>query len=131
MTGLTGEQIEKLSRSLSRALSRSDLEMYVYVSTGDQLYVEYVAEGLPLRKTIFQLLEELENTGATHLFLAKVYKERSRRQDILDMIRRLCPKAAMDLTPEKAGLSLQHGGIANNTRVNLEWIEADIFGGNA
>ena len=26
--------------------------------------------------------------------------------------------------------ALQHGGIANNTRVNLEWVEADVFGVN-
>ena len=26
--------------------------------------------------------------------------------------------------------ALHHGGIANNTRVNLEWVEADVFGGN-
>ena len=28
------------------------------------------------------------------------------------------------------GEALHHGGIANNTRVNLEWVEADVFGGN-
>lgn len=111
MAGLTGEQIEELSRGLSRALSRSDLEIYVYVSTGDQIYVEYVAEGLPLRKTIFQLIEELENTGSTHLFLAKVFKERSRRPDILELIRRLCPQAAIEQDSETADLSLQRSGL--------------------
>jgi len=111
MADLTGEQIEELSRALSRALSRSDLEIYVYVSTGDQIYVEYVAEGLPLRKTIFQLIEELENTGSTHLFLAKVYKERSRRPDILETIRRLCPQAAIEQDGETADLSLQRSGL--------------------
>lgn len=112
MAGLTGEQIEELSRTLSRALSRSDLEIYVYVSTGDQIYVEYVAEGLPLRKTIFQLIEELENTGSTHLFLAKVFKERSRRPDVLETIRRLCPQAAAERDDETADLSLQRSGLA-------------------
>jgi len=111
MAGLTGEQIEELSRALSRALSRSDLEIYVYASTGDQIYVEYVAEGLPLRKTIFQLIEELEYTGSTHLFLAKVFKERSRRPDIREMIRRLCPQAAIEQDGETADLSLQRSGL--------------------
>lgn len=112
MAGLTGEQIEELSRTLSRALSRSDLEIYVYVSTGDRIYVEYVAEGLPLRKTIFQLIEELENAGSTHLFLAKVFKERSRRPDVLEIIQRLCPQAAMERDGETADLSLQRSGLA-------------------
>lgn len=110
MTGLTGTEIEELSRSLSRALNRSDLEIYVYVSTGDQLYVEYVGEGLPLRKTIFQLLEELENAGTTHLFLAKVYSERSGRPDILELIERLCPRATEELASARADLSLQKAG---------------------
>jgi len=109
MPRLTGDEIEQLSRSLSRTLSRSDLEIYVHVSTGDQLYVEYVAEGLPLRITIFQLLEELENSGTTHLFLSKVYKERPLRPDVLETIQRLCPKAVGE-EAEKAGLSMQRAG---------------------
>jgi hypothetical protein len=111
---LSGSDVEDLSKLLASTLSESDLEVIVYSSTGDQLYEAYVGPGRPLRKTIHELLVELENLGLTHLVLAAVYERRPKRSDVRAKIARLCPEAVATAAEGRAELSVQHGGEAES-----------------
>src|SRR5262245_22663506 len=112
MTKLTGQNIADLSALLAGALSLDDLENYVHASTGDRLYVEYLAPGKPRRPTIIDLLNVLEERGTTAMFLRYVYVHRPGRPDVRNAIAQLCPEAAVTKISDKGTtLSAQIGGI--------------------
>ena len=93
MGKLSGEDIKRLSTLLSGTLSLNDLESFVYASTGDRLFVEYVAPGKPLRPTISDLLIALEDIGSTSKFLGYVYANRPGRPDVRTEIVKTFPDA--------------------------------------
>jgi hypothetical protein len=110
MPGLSGGDIAKLSKSLANSLNLEDLKSFVHASTGDRLYVEYVGEGKPLRPTITDLLNALEERGTTALFLHYVYVRRSGKPDLQQLIAELCP-SALDAMPDRSiALSAQTAG---------------------
>lgn len=141
MAGLTGHDVEHMGALLSKTLSRSDLETFVYSSTGEELYSEYVAEGLPLRKTIEELLVKLEKLGATELFLTKVYIERPLRKDVREAIEQLSPhvvavaaQPAVTYNWQKAGLvqgevpgSAQAPGLQRVVRPHLAMQDIGVW----
>ena len=111
MTSLTGEQIRELSSKLSGTLSLHDLEAYVYASTGDRLFHEYVGTGLPLKKTIYNLLIALEDAGTTQFFLSYVYKERRvHRPDVAQAIENVFPEAATQPPEIDGDIQVQNAG---------------------
>lgn len=110
MPDISPQDIEGLSKLLASTLSEHDLDIIVYSSTGDRLYEAYVGDGLPLRKTIYELLIELEKLGITWKFLSSVYDRRPNRPDVRDAIARSCPTAAQPRVETSATLSLQRGG---------------------
>lgn len=110
MPGLSGDDIAKLSKSLANSLNFDDLKSFVHASTGDRLYVEYVGEGKPLRPTITDLLNALEERGTTAFFLHYVYVRRSGKPDLQQLIAELCP-SALDAMPDRSiALSAQTAG---------------------
>jgi Trypsin-like peptidase domain len=117
MTALTGKQVQNLSSKLSTTLSLGDLQSVVYASTGDRLYVEYVGEGKPLRPTIEELLQALEQAGTTERFLRDVYNMRQRdRPDVAAAITAACPEVTAkppeidsDIQVQEAGKPQQDG----------------------
>src|SRR5712692_2822433 len=110
MVTLSGAQIEKLSKLLASALNEFQLTTIVYSSTGDQLYVEYVAPGKPLRKTIEELLIALSGFGTVCMFLAAVYERYPFRADVRGEIAGVCPEAAKQRLGGGAGLAIQQAG---------------------
>ncbi|TDR44905.1 trypsin-like peptidase [Tahibacter aquaticus] len=110
MSRLDGQGVQALSKVLSETLSRHDLESYVYSSTGEQLYVSYVAENKPLRPAIADLLVALEQQGSTELFLAKVYAERPLREDVRGTIAALMPEAPQLAQKSKLVVAYQVAG---------------------
>jgi hypothetical protein len=142
MAKLTGEQIRGLSKRLSDTLSFQELETVVYASTGDRLYKEYVAPGLPLRPTIERLLEALEETGTTKFFLAYVYKLRfEHRPDVAHAIKNALPEAVVEQSKidgniqiQKAGKLQEEGptkagapGFERNIKPNLQQLDLHIW----
>src|ERR1700709_206226 len=115
MGKLSGEDIQRLSKLLSGTLSLNDLESFVYASTGDRLFVEYVAPGKPLRPTISDLLIALEDIGSTSKFLAYVYVNRPGRPDVRTEIVKTFP-AALAGPEQKIELSAQTAGVAQAAR---------------
>src|SRR4051812_46591801 len=110
MPKLSGEDIRRLSTLLSGTLSLNDLESFVYASTGDRLFVEYVAPGKPLRPTINDLLIALEDTGSTAKFLSYVYVNRPGRPDVRTEIAKSFPDA-VTVPEQKIELSAQTAGV--------------------
>lgn len=110
MGKLDGKGVEALSKRLSETLSPFDLEMYVHSSTGNQLFVDYVAQGRPLRPTIADLLAALDREGTLDLFLSKVYLERPLRQDVRDAIAAVVPEVAELMRSAQPVLVYQIGG---------------------
>lgn len=111
MNRLSGMDVMELSKLLAGTLDIDDLEEFVYASTGDQLFVEFVAPNLPLQDTIRRLIIQLEMLGITADFLTYVYVKRPRQPQVRAAIARLCPEAAA--TPEqKIDLSAQTAGVA-------------------
>jgi V8-like Glu-specific endopeptidase len=109
MGRLSGEDIKRLSTLLSGTLSLNDLESFVYASTGDRLFVEYVAPGKPLRPTISDLLIALEDIGSTAKFLSYVYANRPGRPDVRTEIVKSFPDAVA-VPEQKIELSAQTAG---------------------
>ena len=109
MGKLSGEDIKRLSTLLSGTLSLNDLESFVYASTGDRLFVEYVAPGKPLRPTISDLLIALEDIGSTAKFLSYVYANRPGRPDVRTEIVKAFPDAVA-VPEQKIELSAQTAG---------------------
>lgn len=116
---LTGSDIDKLSRKLATALDDNDLQNYVYASTGDRLYVEYVGSGKPVRVTLFALLEVLEQRGITPLFLGHAHARLGGRPDIQQLIAQLCPVALAPQPESGMALSAQTGGVAQIDAPNV------------
>jgi hypothetical protein len=111
MTTLTGEQVRNLSFTLAGATNFNELKSVVYASTGDQLFVEYVGPGDPLRDTIEKLLIKLEEGGITVFFLAYYYKlRREHRRDVADAIKAVIPEAAVDLPVVDGDIQVQEAG---------------------
>lgn len=73
---LTPAQVNELARLLSRALDRAQLERFVYLATGDKLYVAFIADQGPLFKQIFELIQVFETDPITERFLKVVYREK-------------------------------------------------------
>jgi Trypsin-like peptidase domain len=107
---LSGEDIDALSRLLATAYNLSALEIAVHVSTGDRLFVEYVAPGKPLRPTIADLLNALEERGATARFLAHSYRNFPARADVRSGIAQRCPAAVAALAEPTADIAAQTRG---------------------
>jgi hypothetical protein len=109
MAKLSGQEVEKLAKILTTALSFDDLQSFVYASTGDQLYDEFVAQGQPKTVTIRKLLIALEEQGTTADFLTLVWENRPGRPEVRREIASYFPDAAarrqkkLDLSAQTAG----------------------------
>jgi hypothetical protein len=110
MGKLSGEDVSRLAKLLSGTLSLNDLESFVYASTGDRLFVEYVTPGKPLRPTISDLLIALEDIGSTAKFLSYVYANRPGRADVRTEITKTFPEA-VSVPERKIELSAQTAGV--------------------
>src|SRR5262245_8616621 len=110
MNALTGQDIRKLANILNGTLSLTDLQSFVYASTGDQLFDAFVAPNQPKIPLIEQLLAELEKIGATANFLGYVYINRPGRADVREAISKYSPEAVAT-RDKKIDLSAQTAGI--------------------
>lgn len=112
MAKLSGAAIKELTDALASALNFSTLEMFTFASTGDQLYVDYVGPGGPLKPTIFKLLNALDEVGLTWVFLRYVYNNFTHRPDLRGVIAQLCPEAVAPIHDAGTTLSVQSKGKA-------------------
>jgi hypothetical protein len=140
---LQGPDVERLGRAVASAVDFDSLQTFVFSSTGDRLFKEFVAPGKPLVPTLIDLINALEEAGLTSIFLATVYERRPSRKDLRDVIRQLCPDAAdmASRAPSATALSVQSKGAVDpgmprtadtpgfqrNVRPHLEKLDVRIW----
>lgn len=108
---MDGADISKLSTVLATAIrDDTELEQWVYASTGDRLYVEYVARGQPLRPTLFSLLDVLNQRGIAPPFLRYAHARLGGRPEIQALIAELCAVAVVPQPQSGMALAAQTGG---------------------
>jgi hypothetical protein len=140
MGKLTGEEVRKLAKNLSQTLDFPDLESFVYASTGDQLYDEFVAKNQPKRPMIEELLKALERLDVTGDFLAYVYVNRPGNKEIREEIVSYFPEAVapfnkkIDLSAQTAGAPQANAainavapGLQRNVRPYLKQLDVRIW----
>lgn len=91
---LTADEAETLVQLLKPAVSRGELETYVYLATGDRLFVEFVEPNLPLTPTIRKLIEALELGPITEQFLRVVFQKKIYQTELRAYIVKLYPTIA-------------------------------------
>ncbi|MGO7359991.1 serine protease [Rhizobium ruizarguesonis] len=112
---LTPKETGTLVDLLAGTLSEYDLQTIVAESTGDDLYVEWVGNGNPLKQTIRELVESMEKVGVTPQFLAEVYRKRPRRIDVRQGIALLYPEIIGLVVQAPADFDLQNQGVTQRT----------------
>lgn len=110
MPNLSVQEVEDLIDILLSTLDMQDIELFLGLATGDDLYQEYVGRGQPDRKVLRTLVTALSKEGTLTLFLRVVYQRRhEHRLDVRDYLHQHFPDAA---TPPMEGpvLDVQAAG---------------------
>ena len=79
-----------------------ELEQLVRMTFSEGLYQSYVGRHLTDKVLVFKLLEALERRGTIVIFLRAIRRARPHRQDLIDLIAKLCPQSMNDPPPAKA-----------------------------
>lgn len=91
---LSAPEQQKLVKMLSQAVDFNQLASYVYLATGDRLFVAFVGEGQPLKVTLEKLIEALELVPITKEFLRVVYQSKPYQTALRAYIVSLYPEIA-------------------------------------
>jgi hypothetical protein len=109
---LTAIERDNLVNMLALAVDFDQLDDYVYLATGDRLFVEYVGLGQPLKTTLRKLLDALELVPLTRKFLRVVYDKKPFQTDLRAYIVLLYPDIAEGTALAAPALDFQQGGAA-------------------
>lgn len=88
---LTAEDTKILVDFLALAVDRDQLAEFVYLATGDRLFVEFVSPDLPLKPMLRKLIEQLELGPVTDKVLRVVYRGKPYQADLRTFIAQLDP----------------------------------------
>ncbi|WP_145108046.1 trypsin-like serine peptidase [Cereibacter sediminicola] len=138
---LDARQIESLSAVLSRLFTHADLERLMLTATGDGLYEAWVPAGLTVRRTLFDLLQELERQGLAARVLSEMRDRRPRSAELRAALATACPEAldaqphgGIGLSPQVAGVPLAGlpddafaPGLQKNVRPHLARLDLAIW----
>ncbi|RDD68375.1 trypsin-like serine peptidase [Paracoccus versutus] len=112
MEQLSAGDSDRLSRLLAKSVNLDDLEQCVWLATGDHLHVEYVAEQLPLKRKINDLIRALEIDRTTPRLAAVLYQRKQFNAELRQTLLELFP--GIDKVSPDAGpaFAVQSGGVA-------------------
>jgi hypothetical protein len=97
-----GEELVRLAKTIGDAFVADELEELVRMTFSEGLYKSYVGRDLTDEVLVFKLVEALERRGTIVIFLRAVRRARPHRQDLIDLIAKLCPQSMNDPPPAKA-----------------------------
>ena len=97
-----GEDLVRLATTIRNAFVADELEQLVRMTFSEGLYQSYVGRDLTDDVLVFKLLEALERRGTIVIFLRAVRRARPQRQDLIDLIAKLCPQSMNDPPPATA-----------------------------
>lgn len=103
--------IEPLSVVLAKLFTMHDLEALVLSATGDGLFEVWVAEGMPRRQTIFELLQRTSAQGIAKLILSEMLARRPQSADLRALVSEALPEALTQPSRKDFRLSPQRGGV--------------------
>lgn len=126
MQRLSAEQTETLVGMLSKAVDVNQLATYVYLGTGNRLFVEYVTELQPLTPMLRQLLDALEREGTTDKFLRIVYRERPFQTEMRAFILALEPAIGPAAQQQSVLFEFQKAGATTDAPSEGPGLERNI-----
>jgi hypothetical protein len=97
-----GEDLGRLATAIGNAFDADELDELVRITFSEGLYQSYVGRDLRDKVLVFKLLEALERRGTSVIFLRAVRRARPHRQDLIDLIGKLCPQSMNDPPPATA-----------------------------
>jgi len=97
-----GEDLGRLATAIGNAFDADELDELVRITFSEGLYQSYVGRDLRDKVLVFKLLEALERRGTIVIFLRAVRRARPHRQDLIDLIGKLCPQSMNDPPPATA-----------------------------
>ena len=109
-TRLSPEQSERLVQLLALALNFDQLDNYVYLGTGDRLYVEFIGQGKPLKPLLRDLIQALELGPITDKFLRVVYREKPLQFELRALIAGIYPDIPATAAREPLYCDFQQAG---------------------
>lgn len=99
---VSGEDLGRLATAIGNAFDADELDQLVRITFSEGLYQSYVGRDLTDKVLVFRLLEALERRGTIVIFLRAVRRARPHRQDLIDLIGKLCPQFMNDPPPATA-----------------------------
>jgi hypothetical protein len=96
---VSGEDLGRLATAIGNALDADELDELVRITFSEGLYQSYVGRDLTDKVLVFKLLEALERRGTIVIFLRAVLRARPHRQDLIDLIGKLCPQSMNNPPP--------------------------------
>src|SRR6516165_7024244 len=97
-----GEDLGRLASAIKDAFDADELDQLVRITFSEGLYQSYVGRDLSDQVLVFKLLEALERRGTIVIFLRAVRLARPHKQDLIDLIAKLCPQSMNDPPPAAA-----------------------------
>ena len=97
-----GKDLDELASAIKDAFDADELDQLVRITFSEGLYQSYVGRDLSDEVLVFKLLEALERRGTIVIFLRAVRLARPQKQDLIDLIGKLCPQSMNDPPPATA-----------------------------
>src|SRR5215475_4934 len=97
-----GADLGRLATEIGNAFDADELDQLVRITFSEGLYQSYVGRDLSDGVLVFKLLEAIERRGTTVIFLRTVRLARPQKQDLIDLIGKLCPQSMKDPPPATA-----------------------------
>ena len=88
-----------MATAIGNAFDADELDVLVRITFSEGLYQSYVGRDLTDKVLVFRFLEALERRGTIVIFLRAVRRARPNRQDLIDLIGKLCPQSMNDSPP--------------------------------
>jgi hypothetical protein len=124
-TQIDGEDLGRLTTAIKKAFNADELDQLVRITFSESLYQSYVGRDLTDEVLVFKLLEALERRGTTVIFLRAVRRARPHKQDLIDLIGKLCPQSMNDPPPATAPIGTV---IAALQTLKDRVVEPDVAG---
>jgi hypothetical protein len=105
-SNVDGEDLGRLATAIKNAFNADELDQLVRITFSEGLYQSYVGRDLSDEVLVFKLLEALERRGTIVIFLRAVRLARPHKQDLIDLIGKLCPQSMNDPPPARAPIGI-------------------------
>ncbi len=111
MAQIPPQFIESLSIVLGKLFQDWELNAVMLKVSGDGLHEVWVGQGLPIRRTAFELLQRVNESGIAEIVLAEMAARRPASGELSGLILQALPSALVRPPREDIRLSAQKAGV--------------------